>query len=423
MLENFFDNPLYYLILILGNWWWAFLPFFVFPLFRSAWLLKRREEWEKKQKYKFLEIVVPNEVEKPLFSMEQVFSNIWPIYTNLDGRMNWKKKYWYGQRQDHLTIEIVGNGIAPRFFLRVHEDQVDTIEAAFFAQYPELEFRETDDSFMQEVSWNLPDHKWDMYGFDEVLERPDFYPIKTYNQFFEMKPDNVKEEKRMDPINTLIEGLRKLNPQERAWVQLRLEPIAENDGNYLRRGKALVNKLVHRKDIKGLSIVSLLWGQRNSSREERELIPPEMKLTPGEREEVELVEDKIGKNSYKVNIRCILFGQKNIFKPSRKALLEEYFSSFSAPDLNIFKKFSKTKTKIQYFFIKRRTFFRKRQIFSRYLLRETPLYPRKGGTYILNIEELATIFHPPISSAKSAVFLQRVSAKKGDSPDNLPIED
>jgi hypothetical protein len=85
------------------------------------------------------------------------------------------------------------------------------------------------------------------------------------------------------------------------------------------------------------------------------------------------------------------------------------------------KKIGKTKTKIEYFFIKRRLFLRKKNIFFRYLLRERPLYPKKGGDFILNIEELATIFHPPINAAVSASFVERVAYKKGESPNNLPV--
>lgn len=421
MTEAFLNNPLNFLGQIFNNWWWLFLPLAVFPFFKNAWLWVQREAWEKKQKYKFVELIIPNEIEKPLFIMEQVFANIWPIHSSLEGRMNLKKKFWHGRKPDYFTIEIVSNGPSPRFFLRMNDKHRDAIEAAFFAQYPEMELHEVDDSFMKEVPWNLPDKRWDMYGFDEVLLRSDAYPIKTYNQFFETKPENTKEEKRVDPINTLVEAMRKLKTSEKAWIQIRLEPVSEKESDHIKRGKALVNKLVNRKSTKGSGILGLLFSFQAVPKSERELIPPEMKLTPREREIVQLVENKIGKYAYKTNIRCIFFGEKATFDSGRKSLLEEYFSGFSMPDINTLKKFSTTKTKIQYFFIKRRTTLRKRRMFFRYLMRETTLYPRQGGTYILNIEELATLFHPPIHSLKTAALLQRTMAKKGESPENLPI--
>jgi hypothetical protein len=155
--------------------------------------------------------------------------------------------------------------------------------------------------------------------------------------------------------------------------------------------------------------------------QQREIIPPEMKLTPREREIVQEVENKIGKNVFQTNMRCLYFGEKRIYEAARKSLGEEFFSSFSRPDLNTIKKDSRTKTRIWHFFIKRRLLIRKHRIFRRYIMRETMLYPDPGGTYIMNTEELATIFHPPIEANKVGTMLTQVHSKKGEAPVNLPI--
>jgi len=57
--------------------------------------------------------------------------------------------------------------------------------------------------------------------------KPDAYPIKTYTQFFEPRADTSVEEKRIEPLNTLLEGLNHLKPEEQIWLQFRMMPISE----------------------------------------------------------------------------------------------------------------------------------------------------------------------------------------------------
>lgn len=404
-------------------WWWVFVPLLLFIFFKRSWLWWRRELWEKRQKYVLLEMILPPEVQKPFTSMEQVFANLWPIYSSIEGLKNFRKKWLLGKKPQYICFEIISVGPHPRFFVRMNKDHKDTVRTSFYSQYPEIEFIETKDIYPQGVSWNLPDQRWDMYGFDEILMKPDYFPIKTYSSFFETKPENIKDEKRIDPINTLLENLNELREGEQIWIQFRLAPVAESDVDFIKKAKVAVNKLVNRKEKSKKGILGELvhtFKGAAPKEDRQEMIPPEMKLTPREREIVLAVENKMGKNVFKTNIRCIYFGEKRSFISGRKSLAEEYFSSFSAPDLNIMKKWPKTKTKIWHFFIKHRLFMRKRKMLRRYLLRETPLYPKNGGTFIMNLEEMATIFHPPIQTAKIPAPIPHVKAKKGEAPDNLP---
>lgn len=382
--------------------------------------------WEKKQTYSLLEMIPPKENLRPFISMEHILSNIWSVYSSLEGAKNLKKKWWVGRRLYFVTFEIVSHGPNPRFFIRCNEDHRDSIRVAFYSQYPTMEFREikenSPENYTKTMDWNGPDGKWNFYGMDEVLGNNDMYPIKTYTQFFETKPENIKDEKRVDPINTLLEGLKALREDEQIWLQLRITPVSPNDSDFLKRGKKLINKLAFRQEKKGKSILKdVLFEKNKDSKDDKEFIPPEMKLTNREREIIQAVEEKIGKSVFQTNIRCLYFGRNKDFRSGRKSLAEEYFHSFAAPDLNFFKKFSKTKTKVWHFFVKRRFYMRKRKIFRQYVLRETPLFPRKGGTFILNTEEVATIFHPPVETGSSSHLVQSVQAKKGEAPGDLPV--
>ena len=112
---------------------------------------------------------------------------------------------------------------------------------------------------------------------------------------------------------------------------------------------------------------------------------------------------------------------------------------FSAANLNTFVYWGPTRTKIHYLLKERRLYLRKRQQLRRYIARLPSLWPRTmtgelllpfgfgwgrkpgiRGTCVLNIEELATIFHFPAKVVTPA--LETVEARKVGPPPGLPVE-
>ena len=67
---------------------------------------------------------------------------------------------------------------------------------------------------------------------------------------------------------------------------------------------------------------------------------------------------------------------------------------------------------------------RKRAIFRRYTRRDYAFFPRKPrwpSSFILNTEELASIFHFPGRRVAAAPFVKRIESKKGEAPLDLPL--
>ena len=330
-------------------------------------------------------------------------SNFWSIYSSL-GFVKIKNKWLSGRKMYHMSFEICSIDNKINMYIRCLETHKDTIESSIYSQFPEAEIQEVRD-YIEEMPFETPNKNWNMYGFDEKLMKNDVYPIKTYSNFFEEKADQNREEKRIDPISVLFEGLNKLSSDEQIWMQIRVEPTTSSESDYESRGKQLIDKLSYRN---------------NKSKDKNEsFVPVEMKLTPREREIVKAIEDKIGKLMFKVNIRCLYFGKRDIFQRGRRTLAEQYFSGFNTKDLNAMKKWSKTKTRIYNFFTERRLFVRQRNMLRRYALREVPLYPRTYGTFVLNTEELATMFHFPVTT-KAFSSLSVSNSKKGSAPTELP---
>ncbi|MBA7655712.1 hypothetical protein ES703_63620 [subsurface metagenome] len=285
---------------------------------------------------------------------------------------------------------------------------------------------------------NLPNKDWDMWGTDYEMMKEDVYPLKTYTKFFEEKPSPPKEEKRVDPMSTLLEGMAKLGPGEQLWVQIIAKPVRslkQDFYDFIAKGREVADIEAKRplkekaKPIIQEAVKELITGKPLEVEEKIEapLIPPEMKMTPGEREKVVGIEAKVAKRGFECFIRFIYLAKRDVYFGGAKAIPFGFFQQFATEDMNQPKPASKTITKIHRKPIldlirARRVHLRKRRLFFRYIKRWPPLFPKKGLTFLLNIEELATIFHLPGRTVAPAPFVPRVEAKRGEAPPGLPYE-
>jgi hypothetical protein len=420
---------------VLKNWWWAILPFLLLRPFLFLWQWWRRELWVKKQKFILLEIKLPKEVLKPIRAMEQVFSALWG---NLYDPPDWWENWIEGKVLLSYSLDIVSFGGEVHFFIRIPEPNRNAVESSIYSQYPDAEISVRDD-YTKYVPQDIPNKEWDLWGTDYKLAKEDVYPIKTYSKFFEERPEVAKEEKRIDPLASLLEGLSRLSEGEQLWIQILAQPISTTEDNYVERGRRIADKLAKRPEkpkTKPLFLEAaqvLVTGKPPGVEEKKEepLIPPEMKLTPGEKEILSAVEGKIGKQMFKCAIRFIYLGKRDrFFKPQIRTPMG-FFQQFATSNLNTLRPWGQpliTKVPKHWFLplnllIPRRLYVRKRRLFRNYVRRFPPLFPRRpDGTFLLDIEELATIFHPPGAIVAPAPFVPRVESKKGEAPPGLPME-
>ena len=278
---------------------------------------------------------MPRDVEKPIKAMESVFAGLWQLYDPANAREYWLE----GQRLQSLSIEIVSIEGQVHFYIRFPDVVKRAMEAAIYSQFPDVELIKVED-YTKFVPQDIPNKDWDMWGTNFMMGRPDVYPLRTYPTFFEENPEG-KEEKRLDPMGILLEGFSKIGKGEQLWVQFVLKPVAagqnEAEGDdYPARGQVIIDKLVHRPDNKGPSTFfqdvgaagkTVATGKVSEAKEERpqEIIPPEMRLTPGERDIVGAIENKIGKYAFQTNLRVIYLAKREVFFSPTKAL----FFSFS----------------------------------------------------------------------------------------------
>ncbi|OGZ71719.1 MAG: hypothetical protein A2904_02060 [Candidatus Staskawiczbacteria bacterium RIFCSPLOWO2_01_FULL_33_9] len=425
-------------------WWWLFFPLFLSIQLKTLYLWWI--DWDftyAKTKWKMLEIIPPKEVLIPLKAMEDVFTTVWPIYDSA----NWRERWCEGELDNSpywMSWEIASIEGQIHFYIRVMASHKTHVETSLYGHYPEIEIKEVSD-YTKLVPQNIPNEEWDLYGEDWELYKTAGYPIKTYEKFFEPQGERISaEEKRIDPIASLLELLSKLGRGEHYWVQFITVPVLDQDEpTWRERAEKEITRIAKRPEKKETTLFEDLmyvfrqvtlgpekegsgekatykWMDSSKSEEgEREMV-----MTPGEREIVTEIENKTKKPVYRTAIRGVYVAKRENWKSSNRILSRSYFAHFSTQNLNRLSFSGKTRPKIHYIWRKRRVFLRARKMFKNSVLRFPSLFPdRKSVSAILSTEELATLFHFPMKiTGLVAPTMSRIESKKGGPPPNLPIE-
>ncbi|NCO15228.1 hypothetical protein GW816_00370 [Candidatus Wolfebacteria bacterium] len=422
------------IVRILGLIWWLILPFFVFFLYWNLRMIYIRTRHIKTIQWSMFEIKIPKDILKTPKAMEQIFSGLIATYSF---GLSSVDKYIDGKVEPWISFEMMGHAGGVHFFVRIPSKFRNLLESAIYAQYPAAELHEAED-YTEHLSPNLPNEAYDIWGTDLILSRENYYPIRTY-PFFE----ETQEEKRLDPIAAISEVMSNLNEDETIWLQILISPTGEPSGNYWQKeGLEKIDEIAGRKTKKsGAGWGSSLWDwARNIFWAPMEQPTwPEGKteeivllrfLHPGEQEIVKAISNKISKFGFETNIRFVYIDKRDNFTPVNVSAVIGAFQQFSTSDLNSFKPDRRTITLkngwLPKFFPKYKRlveFSRKRRIFDGYVSRRFGKYNKRRPEKfpILNIEELATIYHFPTMMVE-APRLRKLEAKKAGPPAELPIE-
>lgn len=428
-----FDKILGITAVFLERWIWfvvAFIALYL-PLFlvKNWWLMRIRRKFISEMKWINLEIKIPKENLKSPKSMEQVFASLYATYSF---GFNWIDRWWFGEVEEWMSFEMVGFAQSMHFYAYIPEKHKNLVESAFFAQYPDTEIHVTED-YGGRFGNDLPNDTFDIFGADFILARENYYPIKTY-EFFE----DIAEEKRLDPIATISETMAVLKDDEMIWLQILIRPTGDN---WKKEADEVINKIMGRETkASGTGIVdalfeflrNLVWAPAQYpvwSEGGGEAKPSNpTRLSPGEQDFLKAVENKTSKPGFETILRFIYLDKKDSFTSSNISAVMGVVNQFRTQNFNSFRPNPETVTKprnVGLFFRKPRLLRRKKKLFRSYLNREMPLQPKRPfslrfKTCILSIEELATIYHPPITIV-GAPSLKRLESKKGSAPSSLPI--
>ncbi|MEK9179904.1 MAG: hypothetical protein AAB897_00600 [Patescibacteria group bacterium] len=402
--------------------WWFALPLMAFFVFWEFWVLYLQFRFITRIKWVLLEIKVPKGVLKTPKAMEQIFAAAHAPYSY---GLRFAEKYWEGIVEYWMSFEIVGRAGETHFYLRLPKQFRNLMESAIYAQYPAAEITEAED-YVRAMPKILPNKATELYGYEIILRQPEYFPIRTYPMF-----EESVEERRVDTIGALLETTSKLKSDEQIWIQILCRPTGDD---WKKRGEAAVAKMTGLDEKKkkeswfpglGLSVGEIARAPFEHPSEEIQKKKDDSKfnfrmllLTPGQKEALEGIERKIAKLGFETTIRCVYLDSRNAFSRDNVAAMTGYFRQFNTQNMNLFRPDKKTMTgSVHGLFKPTRLNWRRRLIFEKY---RDLLFNRHK--HVLNIEELATIYHFPILGVEPGA-LEKIESRKGGPPMRLPTVD
>jgi hypothetical protein len=290
------------------------------------------------------------------------------------------------------------------FFIWTRAGNKALIEAQLYSQYPGVEIYEVPD-YTLPVSFDP--ETMGMWCREMILTKADCFPIKTYIDYGMDK--DPKDEYRLDPLLPLIEFIGALPPGHQVWIQMVITAHKATDKvKDPKTGKVEFKDLKWKKAAEE-TIQKILDKAKPPKPKEGEVAQNAPRsLTEGEKDTISALERSVSKKGFDTGIRAIYFAPKEIYSEGNGGGIMAGFSHFNDDSLNGFKAkkvidLNADKKHVLYAYKNRGYFYNEFE----------------APHFVLNTEELATIFHLPAGITTSPAF-DRIGSKKAQAPSNLP---
>ena len=359
--------------------WYVWIPVVVILAF-LAWRNFRKVKSTETFDWVLLTMEIPKNNDKKELAAEQLFASLHGILRDRDElRMT-------GGVQEYISFEIVSSKKMIRFYVRVPKHLQNFVEGQIYAQYPTVQIHSVDEDYTRTSASHSVVATTELSMTDD-----DMLPIKTFQSF------------EVDPLAGITAALSKMDgSDEEVWVQILARPISDDwhkrSSKYIKRVKAGKTKVS--SDWSGLlwfvEILEALWQ------------PPEtvggkatVELSERDKTRVAETEKKSQKLGYQVKIRLAYLGnQQNIARMQMQSIVGA-FKQFNSTNLNGFKLSGKTSFN--------------REDLDKYINRQF-----LGEGFVLNIEELASVFHLPHTNVETPNIVW-ANTKTAEPPTKLPI--
>ena len=379
MLKSVFSFKISIMIMI-----WILLALLVFSLaflgFILFWGGRDRDDtilYEEVRNPFVMQILVPRENEKAALAAEQMFASIHGILEN------------FTKCPDVVSFEIASteeDGI--RFYVVAPQHLSRFIEGQIYAQYPNADIKYVKDYSREDT----PTGETFVTTGEIEMEKDYIFPIKTFRSF------------EVDPLAAITGAISELNRGERAWLQVVIRPVS----NYWQdRSKEYITAIREGKDLNGGGLLSFLtnvvrsMGKALSETSETSSQKEVVKLQPGQEEELSEIETKMLKVGFEFKVRVVTKADTQVRSEQILRDIVASFKQFTTAHLNNFIHILPEKTGKELY----------EDYVNRHISRDEP--------DIINIEELASLFHlPNISVETPNIAWSR--AKKLEPPMNLP---
>lgn len=410
---------------VLRDYWWFFLPNFLLVVFEIAWMNFIQRHYELGLKWILLEVKTSQGNEKGPQIFEHILSGLYAVEGGMTDTVF--DTYLTGIVETHFSLEIAGLEGQVHFYVRAPLKSKDMVEAQIYAQYPKAEIEEAED-YTEIGAKRFPDKNWEIWGSEMLLKKEDAYPIRTYKQFQETITNEL-----IDPIASFIEEMSKNTPGEYTWFQILIRPAKDY---WKKDAEDLIGRLIGRKKKVTKGIFTNLWldltdilknlitapiqvpvyAERDKTKEEDSKKTQMLYLSPDEKEVVTAIGENITKQGFETTIRWLYTAKKEVFNKGKGFFsVMAPLSQFNSHSLNSFSLNHNTKTSAYYIATEFRKNIRRNDLIRKYRQRRME---HRG--FVLNLEELATVYHFPTISVE-APQTPWIKARRGGSPKELPV--
>ncbi len=391
------------------------LCFILLLIFWPLWVNYVRSSFFLSQKTSLIEIKIPKDHFRSPHAMELFLTSL----HQTGGEGTWYDKYWLGKTRPWFSLEMVSINGQVKFFIWTRDSQRSFIETSMYAQFPGIEITVVPD-YTKDVHFDPKENN--IFAVQMMLTKPDPYPIKTYVDYGLDK--DPKEEFKVDPLTPLIEYLGSVGNNQQTWIQIIIRAhkkeqikaghLWKTTDKWIDEAKEEIDKILMRDPKTKVS----------GMKDEETGFSKLPTISKGEQSIVEALERSITKLPFDVGIRALYIAKKDVFDGSNAGKILGSFKQFGSENLNGFKpngdKYSPSFSYPWQDFKDYRQNKMRGEALNAYKRRMYFYEPVEETPFVLNSEELATIFHFP-GAVAGTPNLDRVASKKSQAPANLPI--
>lgn len=357
--------------------WYVWLPI-VLVLSYLTWRNNKRAVVIQNLEADLLILEIPKTNDKKELAAEQMFASLHGILRDAEElKLN-------GGFQEHLSFEFASVNGQIRFYVWVPKQLRTFVEGQVYSQYPTVQIREADEDYVTHER----DHSV-VYTTDITLTENEVLPIKTFQSF------------EVDPLAGITGTLAKLESTgDEMWVQILARPMADDWHKTTEKWVKGVKSGKISSTTKYLGwlpgVLEALWKPPEAS----EKVTVAKELSDRDRTRISEAETKATKLGYQVKIRVAYLGESQEHARQQLQAIVGTFKQFNSTNLNGFKASGASFSKEGLIPYRQRQF--------------------GPGGFVLNIEELASVFHLPHTNVETPNIVWATS-KTAEPPAKLPI--
>ena len=312
--------------------------------------------------------------------MEQLLSNLKSLYRG--NFVGWLLG------QEYISFEYTAHANEIYFYIVVPRKSKLLVEKQIIGFYPDCLIEETSEI-------NIFENRKSVLGEAMILKKGDEFPIRTYQNL------------ESDSMNAILSALGRLSENTSATIQILLKP--EDDGWQNRIKKMIRKEEKNPGKRRYFSLNPLVWIRGfleiffQDPEEKNKKDEPEI----DEKDPIDdegLMKEKVKKTGFLVMVRIIVTADDEMVANTELRNIISSFSQFASPAYNRFRpmRHKSLSVLIQYFILRQFAWWQK--------------------NFLLNIEEIATLFHFPHSKYNKQPEIKWQHFRVVKAPTNIPHE-